>query len=259
MGRSSRTVKGIPSAERAALAAALATIEDSGVLKLMLGKYVEVPKIADPQWSEDIGAPAAPNRLRSKTVRVAEFPGSVHVLRSLADARDVSKCWIASSALDRAGPLKIEQLTPSWSKAVAIRALSIADGALPLVGPSARRQLIALGRDGATPIRTVGSELVTDLLTVSFLKVLRPLILETGLAPLFSPVSTGVVIEAPIDDEITAFTAVADLGAADRAKVSGVTATRIVLRKRSNCGRRSSERRAHADGGKQMALDGGCT
>lgn len=214
-------LKGIPSAERAALAAALATIEDSGVLKLMLGKYVEVPKIADPQWSEDIGAPAAPNRLRSKTVRVAEFPGSVHVLRSLADARamypSAGLLLAPWTVLDRA---KIEQLTPSWSKAVAIRALSIADGALPLVGPSARRQLIALGRDGATPIRTVGSELVTDLLTVSFLKVLRPLILETGLAPLFSPVSTGVVIEAPIDDEITAFTAVADLGAADRAKVS---------------------------------------
>jgi hypothetical protein len=216
-------ISAIDAPARTSLRYALGEVETQAALDLVIGPCGEVvAPMPQPIWQPDPGAPAAPHRVLSRSRRLPARDGAVAVVASIARA------WMADPAaglilrpslvLD---PAKVEVLADGWKKAIAMRVLACARGALPLVAPSARRLLDGLGREGFDVLCSPGAPLITDLAAVSLLPVRRPLSIDVGLAALFESVNTGVVVSDPVfGKDAATFTAIGDLAVKQRKRLA---------------------------------------
>jgi hypothetical protein len=214
-------INGITPSMRSMLHSALASVEDDSALDLVLGPIGDAGVMPRPEWSPDQGAPASLNRVRSRSLALVEREGAARVVVSLREALAAlpqsGLLLRPSQVLD---PTKVDRLGPGWPKALALRVLDCARGAIPLSPPSARRLLADLGWAGQHPLHSPGTPMLTDLTTVSLLPVERPITLDVGLAPLFEPVDTGVTLpDLAVDDEAATMLTFGELTSNQRAEV----------------------------------------
>jgi hypothetical protein len=145
--------------------------------------------------------------------------GAVTVVGDLRRAfSSADRPGLFCSASQVLSPTAVIDAPPSWPRAVAVRLLGVASGAIGLAPYALNQQLVEWGREGG-PLELPGSPMLTDRLTAAVEAPSRPLVMADGLISLFDPVSTGVSIAMRFAEAPDIF-ALAALGANERRLVT---------------------------------------
>lgn len=193
------TVRGLDPPTRSELARALAGIEHQALIDRLLGPPTDQWTPEPDRWRPPDVMARRPNRVVARSAfEIAD--GDVVVTRNarrlVTGSDDVGLYSAPFLVLD---PAQVRHAPASWTRAVAVRLVDCAAGAIELGPRPLRPELIRMGRSGPA-LQTDGRFLISDPLSALLFPPQRPKVVLDGLGTAFQPIDTGVSIAFDVGD-----------------------------------------------------------
>jgi len=184
---------------RSELARALAGVEHQCLIDQLLGPVADRWMPEPDQWRPPDAIAPRPNRVVTRPA-FGIGDGDVVVTRNarrlVSDTDDAGMYSAPFLVLDQK---RVRDAPPSWARAVAVRLVDFAAGAIELGPRPLRSELIPMGRSGPA-LQTDGRFLVADPLSAVLFPPRRPMVVMDGLDAVFQPIDTGVSIAFDVGD-----------------------------------------------------------